>query len=457
MKKNVIALVVLLAAAGGSVGAYLAVKDKKDDETKQYQEQIADLSLFNFDAESINKIEFISSEGKYTAELADSTWQLTNGDDFPLDQDYINLLRTYVSQLNAETSYSGNKADYGLDDENASTIILSSSDQSYTIHIGNVSPTKDYYYVSVGEKDQIYAVSSLYGSEFSTDRLMLKAKELVPYDDFGISEIIIKKNDEITCELKYDPESYSWSLPEEYSGLTFDNTAVTSMVNSMTRLQAEQMLDENLEDLSKYGFDDPYAEVTIKGLDGTERVITIGNSYNGGTYSNVLIGDDNQVEAYYTADLNFVDKTPFDFLADTIYNPSMYEVTGLDLTFGGKEYNITIDTNESKGTFNGTEFNMNIMNVSTAFQNFYSSFTTVILSGIDMKAEPTLDEPLLTAVYHCSDGTDFTYQLVAGENENCYIFNDGKYTGMLLSSSRLTGKNSVQSFLEKFISTANLE
>ena len=457
MKKNVIALVVLLAAAGGSVGAYLAVKNKKDDETKQYQEQIADLNLFNFDAESINKIEFISSEGEYTAELIDSQWQLTSGDDFALDQDYINLLCTYAGELTAETSYSGNKADYGLDDANATTIILSAGGQSYTLHIGNVSPTSDYYYVSVGDKSQIYAVSSLYGSEFSTDRLMLKAKDLVPYDDYEISEIIIKKNGKITCELKYDPEAYSWSLPEEYSGLTFDNTAVTSMVNSMTRLEAEQMLDENLEDLSKYGFDDPYAEITIKGLDGTERVITIGSAYNGGTYTNVLIGDDNQVEAYYTADLSFADKTPFDFLADTVYNPSMYEITGLDLTFGGKEYNITVDTNESKGTFNGAEFDMNIMNVSTAFQNFYSSFTTVILSGIDINADPALDEPLLTAVYHCSDGTDFTYQIVAGENENCYIFNDGKYTGMLLASSRLTGKNSVQSFLEKFISTANLE
>lgn len=457
MKKNVIALVVLLAAAGGSVGAYLAVKNKKDDETKQYQEQIADLNLFNFDAESINKIDFISSEGEYTAELIDSQWQLTSGDDFALDQDYINLLCTYAGELTAETSYSGNKADYGLDDANATTIILSGGGQSYTLHIGNVSPTSDYYYVSVGDKSQIYAVSSLYGSEFSTDRLMLKAKDLVPYDDYEISEIIINKNGEITCELKYDPEAYSWSLPEEYSGLTFDNTAVTSMVNSMTRLEAEQMLDENLEDLSKYGFDDPYAEITIKGLDGTERVITIGSAYNGGTYTNVLIGDDNQVEAYYTADLSFADKTPFDFLADTVYNPSMYEITGLDLTFGGKEYNITVDTNESKGTFNGAEFDMNIMNVSTAFQNFYSSFTTVILSGIDINADPALDEPLLTAVYHCSDGTDFTYQIVAGENENCYIFNDGKYTGMLLASSRLTGKNSVQSFLEKFISTANLE
>lgn len=457
MKKNVIALVVLLAAAGGSVGAYLAVKNKKDDETKQYQEQIADLNLFNFDAESINKIDFISSEGEYTAELIDSQWQLTSGDDFALDQDYINLLCTYAGELTAETSYSGNKADYGLDDANATTIVLSGGGQSYTLHIGNVSPTSDYYYVSVGDKSQIYAVSSLYGSEFSTDRLMLKAKDLVPYDDYEISEIIIKKNGEITCELKYDPEAYSWSLPEEYSGLTFDNTAVTSMVNSMTRLEAEQMLDENLEDLSKYGFDDPYAEITIKGLDGTERVITIGSAYNGGTYTNVLIGDDNQVEAYYTADLSFADKTPFDFLADTVYNPSMYEITGLDLTFGGKEYNITVDMNESKGTFNGAEFDMNIMNVSTAFQNFYSSFTTVILSGIDINADPALDEPLLTAVYHCSDGTDFTYQIVAGENENCYIFNDGKYTGMLLASSRLTGKNSVQSFLEKFISTANLE
>lgn len=457
MKKNVIALVVLLAAAGGSVGAYLAVKDKKDDETKQYQEQIADLALFNFDAESINKIEFISSEGEYTAELEDSKWQLTSGDDFPLDQDYINLLRTYVSQLNAEASYSGSKADYGLDDENASTIILSSSDQSYTIHIGNVSPTKDYYYVSVGEKAQIYAVSSLYGSSFSTDRLMLKAKDLVPYDDYDISEIIIEKQGEVICDLKYDQEAFSWTLPEEYSHLKFDNTAVTSMVNSMTRLQAEQMLDENLEDLSKYGFDKPYAKVTIKGIDGTERVITAGSNFKTGNYSNVLIGDDNQVEAYYTSDLDFFDKTPFDFLADTTYNPSMYEVTGLDLTFGGKEYKLAIDMNESKGTFNEVEFDMNIMNVSTAFQNFYSSFTTVILSGLDMDAEPILDDPILTAVYHCSDGTDFTYQLVEGENENCYIFNNGEYTGMLLSSSRLTGKNSVQSFLEKFISTANLE
>ena len=457
MKRKIIAIAVLLAAAGGSVGAYLAVKDKKDDEAKQYQEQLADLNLFSFDAEGINKIQFISSEGEYTAELIDSQWQLTSGDDFPLDQDYINLLRTYASTLTAETSYSGNKADYGLDDANASTVILSSSDQSYTLHIGNVSPTSEYYYVSVGDKPQIYAVSSLYGSNFSTERLMLKNKDLVPYDDMEISQITVKKNGEIVYDLTYDSETYSWSLPEEYSDLPFDNTAVTSMINTMTRLQAEQMLDENLEDLSKYGFDEPYAEAIIKGLDGTERKITVGKATNGGTYTNVLIGDDNQVEAYFTADLDFIEKTPFDFLPDTIYNPTMYDINSIDFTFGEKKYNITVDMEGSKGTVNGVEFDMNIMNVSTAFQNFYSSFSTVIASGLDMKAKPSLDKPLLTVVYHCTDGTDFTYQLTAGENENCYIFNDGKYTGLLLSSDRLTGKNSVQTFLDKFINAANLE
>lgn len=456
MKRKIIALAVMLAAAGGSVGAYLAVKDKKDNEAKQYQEQLADLDLFSFDAEGINKIQFISSEGEYTAELIDSQWQLTSGDDFPLDQDYINLLVTYASTLTAETSYSGNKEDYGLDDANASTVILSGSGQSYTLHIGNVSPTNEYYYVSVGDKPQIYAVSSLYGSNFSTERLMIKNKDLVPYDDLEISEIIVKKKGEIVYDLTYDSETYSWSLPEEYSDLPFDNTAVTSMINVITRLQAEQMLDENLEDLSKYGFDEPYAEAIIKGFDGSERKITVGNATNGGTYTNVLIGDDNQVEAYFTGDLDFIEKTPFDFLPDSIYNPTMYDINGFDLTFDDKEYNVTIDMDESKGTVNGTEFDMNVTDVSTAFQNFYTSFSTIIASGLDMKAEPSLDKPLLTVVYHCTDGTDFTYQLTSGEDENCYIFNDGKYIGLLLSSERITGKNSVKSFLEKFISAANL-
>ena len=40
MKKTIIALLVLLLAAGGSLGAYYAVKDKKDTESRQEQELV---------------------------------------------------------------------------------------------------------------------------------------------------------------------------------------------------------------------------------------------------------------------------------------------------------------------------------------------------------------------------------------------------------------------------------
>ncbi|MDE6101657.1 MAG: hypothetical protein K2F73_01575, partial [Ruminococcus sp.] len=84
MKKVIIAMVVLLVVAGGSIGAFLSVKKKSDEETRKQQIQEADNILFNFDSESITEISFDFPDGIYTIRNDENTWKL-DSDEFTVD------------------------------------------------------------------------------------------------------------------------------------------------------------------------------------------------------------------------------------------------------------------------------------------------------------------------------------------------------------------------------------
>lgn len=464
MKKHIIAFLILLIAAGGSVGVFLKVRDKKDEETKQQEKEIADLNLLSFDAETISKIEIDDPDGSYTMELQDEKWILTEGGDFVPDHDYMDLICTYFSTLTAVDTHSGDLDVYGLDEEHVSTITMSGGGQSYTVNIGSVSPTKECYYVTVDGKSKIYSVDSVYnsGSNFSTHKMMLKSKLLVEYGDSDINQIIVLKDEKVVCDLTYDEKNAKWSLPEEYSAFDLDTTAVTSMINVITRLQAEQMLDEDLTDMAKYGFDDPYAEVIIKGKDGTERHIIAGEFSNDGTYATFLVYDgdnmnNNQVEVYFKSDVDFIDSEPIDFISTTLYNPTMYDLKGLSVEYDDQKYEFTFDHDQKKCFYNEQTIQMGIPNVLTALTNYYNSFSIYTVKEIDTDVKPELKDPLFTAEYEMADGTKIVYQLTDAGNEQCYVFIDGEYTGEIISDKCLIGNTSVGNYFDILKSVANIK
>lgn len=460
MKKVIISVVALLIVAGGSFGAFLAVKNKSDKETKQQASELADNVLFSFDDESIKEINFECPDGQYKAVVNDDgDWKLESGE-FALDQTYIDALLTLVSDFTAETNYgeadSSKKSMYGLENP-SETITLSDGTKNYKIYVGNISPTNDYYYIMVDGKDKVYTVDSVHGSVLKASRLMIKSKELIPYKNNEIKQITVKKDGKTVYDLTFDTESSTWSLPKEYSNLPFDQTAVTSMLTTVTRLEAQQLLEENLDDFSKYGFDKPVAEVTVKGIDGTEQNILVsGKTDENKTYSYALIEDTNQVQMYYFSDLDFVDNKPIDFLPDSTTVATMYDVTGFDLTSGDINDSFTMDIANNILKVNGKEADIKNSENSTAFQNFYNALSILIFTETDVDASPDNSEPLLSAVFHVNDGTDIKIDLVDAGNDKCYVFKDDVYTGGLIDMSRITGKTSVRSFYDTFFEIAGI-
>lgn len=459
MKKVIIAMVALLVVAGGSFGALFAVKNKSDKENKKQISELADNVLFQFDSDSITEINFNCPDGTYTAVHNEDGWKLDNNE-FTIDQTYMNALLTLTSDFTAETNFgeadSSKKAMYGLENP-SETITLTDGTNNYRIYVGNITPTNDYYYIMVEGKDKIYTVDSLHGSVLKTSRMMLKAKNLIPYKTGEIKQITVKKDGKVTYDLIFDENTSMWSLSEEYSNLPFDQTAVSSMLTTLTRLEAQQLLEEHLDDLNKYGFDKPTAEVTVKGLDGTEKSFLIsGKQDENRTYTYLLQEDTNQVQTYYYSDLGFVNKTAVDFLPDSVTTASMYDVTGFEFTYGNIQDSFTMNMTDRTLEVNGEAIDIQKTQTSTTFQNFYNSLSVLIFTDTDVEATPDNSEPIITVVYHLNDGTDLKTDFVDAGDNKCYVFQNDVYTGGLIDMSRINGKNSVHTFYDSFCEYAGI-
>lgn len=459
MKKPIIALIIMIIAAAGSVIGFLAVKNKNDDKKKQEKEKLADNELFSFDPYSPTKVVFSKGSETYTVELNNDVWELDTKE-FSIDQTYIQLVCTYMSNLTADKSYGEISSDklsmYGLDDPDK--IELTEPSGTHTLYVGSVSPTGESYYVTADGKNNVYTIDAQHGSVMKLDRLLLKNKKIVPYGLSDIKSIVTyDESGEKTCELTYDPESMSWSLPEEYSNLTLDQTKVTAELNVLVRLEAEDMLDEKLEDLKKYGFDKPYGKAVLTGLDGSEHEFLVSTNSDDPTYCFVLV-DGEQVELYYKSDLSITQNKPITYIAKNYIAAQMSEVTSFKLDFNGNSDSCTIDLENQKCTFNGKEVSLSNSEPYAALNNLFNSFSVLKLEGTDAKASPKLESPALSAEFTLSEGGTVKIDLVRNEKDSksYYVFRDGKYIGAYVDETMLKGRNSLSDFYIKFTKLAGI-
>ena len=453
MKKPIIILVSALILAGGSMGAFLAVKNKQDNAASRAEMQKQDNVLFSFDPEKISKMEFDLKDGSYVAELNDdSKWEIAGDDKFSVDETYLQLVRTYLSTLTAETSYG--KADkskkemYGLD--SPVTIKLSGENKTYELMIGDKSPTGDYYYVMTGDKKNVYAISSYEGTSLLPDKMILKSKDLMPYSNDEIASITVKNKNCDEYVLSYDTSNQQWNIANEYSLLETDHTAISSMVANLIRLEAEELIDSDVNDTNKFGFDDPDSEITVKGLDGTQRSFKVKVNKDDKTYSYVQT-DDGQISMYYSSYLAFADATVHDYTMKKITGADMFKISGFDVKFGKHSDKFTMNAADKTCTMNGRSIEISDSDGYVLLQNFYNSFSQLPTTGIDIKAKPELKDPVLSVKYHLTEGGDTSIDVTEGGDGKYYIFRDGKYTGAYTDETRFTGRTSIEEFYLKFI------
>lgn len=459
MKRILIAIISLTVVAAGSLTAFLVVKNNRDKEEKARIEAAAENNIFNFDSDTITSVSFSCDDGEYTAEKTEDGWFLTGSDTFDLDQDYFLNICEYTSTLTAATNYGDvteeNKEMYGLDDPDV--VSLSDGTNKYTIYVGALSPTNEYYYVTIDGNTKVFALEALNASVLISSRMMMKDKSYIPYNDNEVYGVTLIKDGETVYDLTFDPETSMWSLPEEYSDLPIDQTSITSMIAIMTRLKAQSMLDENLEDYSKYGFDKPEAEVIITGSDGSQRSHLF--SYYGentNMYTHLLFKETEQVATFYTGDVDFIEYTPKSFMTKYAFTPNKNNLSGFSIKYGEIDCDFTTDYKNSVFSCNGVSINEAGSEAASAYTDFFTAISNMEIADIDVKAEPVADDAVLSITYHYTDDNEFTVKLVPAGNERYYFMLNDKYSGIIISEEELTGKYSISYFYKEFTELIDL-
>lgn len=448
MKRFIIPICILIALCIGSLTAFFIVQNKQDKLAEESAATAADYALFSFNSEEINKVTFQLEDGEYIAELGEE-WHFTNTDDFTARHSYVQNVCTYMSTLTAIKDYGKatdeNKATYHLDDP----VVITATDgtNEYKLYVGGSSPTGEYYYVMTGNKDKIYAIESLYGTILRTTRDLLKDRYLVSYLDTEIEKVNITQKNGTVLDFTYDAENAVWTMPEQYANLTVDNTAVSTMLTIIVRLEAETFYEENLEDYSLYGFDDPDAVLTVTTTDGrsSKRIF----SYNGDPSADsvyVLNEETGQVATYSSYDSDFIVDTPAEFLVPYICNINLSSITGFDFKFGDIEESYTVDMENSSISCGDVSISDMGDSVVSDFENFYYSIIYMEFDKLDVEATPEKTELLLSVNFHKTDGTELLTELYKADDETAYVFLNGEYSGALISTSNLTGIHSVEEF-----------
>lgn len=462
MKKAVIAVVALAAAAGISVGTLLAFKNKSEKAVNEESAIQADNVLFQFNSDDISKLDIESAGVSYTIELVDGNWEMTSSsaDIFDVNQVTLQGVCSYMSVLTADTNYGEateeNKAKYGLDDPYVITAY--DSENSYTLYVGNLSPTGDYYYVYTNEKNSIYASGMSTVQPVLVDRMLLKNDKFTDYDSGDIVGMTLKRGGETIYDLTYDDEDLEWKMPEEYSILELDQTVPSNAALMMVRLTAEFMVEDTPDDVELYGFDEPYAEFTISMRDGNQETILI-SDYAGisSDYIYTYLERYKQVEAYYRADLSFVTCDLFDIVTKTVGTANILTVSEVEVSGDIINEKFVFDQDNKKVTCRGAELDLANAEIYSFFETFYNSFSYFTIDSIDIDVEPGLEDPILSAKYTLNSGSTKQIDLVDAGDDRCYVFIDGKYTGTLISKNNLTGTSGVSANYASFCTIAGIE
>lgn len=437
MKKLVIAVTVLVLAAAGSLGAFIAVKNKNDKEVKKQQEVLDDNVIFTIDSDNINKVEIKNSDGFFSIGLVDDEWILTESDNgsFPVEESKMTSICNYISNLVADTNYEeiteDKKAVYGLDDPY--TITVSDGSDEYTLYIGDISATGDYYYATAEGKNNIYGISSTSAEAILAQKFDIISANLTSYGDNTIKGMKLIKDGKVVYDLNYDDDERYWKLPEKYSMLTLNNSRVAQMVTILARVEHQGMISTDPAVKSEYGFDKPYAEFIITGDDGkTESFLFSKENTESSTYINVFFEDAGFTEKYYTADLKLISYDLFDLVEHSIEGASMYKISGFDIECERGSDSFTLDNDTGIAECRGTEIDLNNSELYSFFNTFYNTFAYTSITSIDVDAKPELENPVFKATYSFPDGETSEICMVESENnEECYVFFNGEYTGTL--------------------------
>ena len=265
MKKKTVKLVSAVVILGVLCAAYEGVNFYvTSQEEKETEENDTSVDLVSLEADDITAVSFTADQNEVEFDKKDDSWTEKSDANFPVNQDTVDSAVKGVASLTADQEISDveDMSQYDLDNPQ-NTITLTTADGDTSLQIGMESSNNQYYVKKADDDKNVYLVSSTSIEPFMGTLYDFAESGTFPsVTSATITDVKVDK--ENSYELTQDADNLFWNVSDGKTTEKADTTKAGTVTSAIGSLAYDKFVDYNCTDDSKYGFDDPYAVITVK-------------------------------------------------------------------------------------------------------------------------------------------------------------------------------------------------
>lgn len=334
MKKKTVKLVSAVVVLGVLCAAYEGVNFYvTSQEEKETEENDTSVDLVSLEVDDITAVSFTADQNEVEFDKKDDSWTEKSDANFPVNQDTVDSAVKGVASLTADQKISDveDMSQYDLDNPQ-NTITLTTADGDTSLQIGMESSNNQYYVKKEDDDKNVYLVSSSSIEPFMGTLYDFAESGTFPsVTSATITDVKVDK--ENGYELTQDADNLFWNVSDGKTTEKADTTKAGTVTSAIGSLAYDKFVDYNCTDDSKYGFDDPYAVITVKYTEDEQETQTVEKTLT--IYVGDETGDDRYVKVDDSKEVYTITKDSLTDILDSImsdfYNLSVSYVSVNDL------------------------------------------------------------------------------------------------------------------------------
>ena len=304
MKKKSVNLItavgVLVVLSGAYVGvkAYVAKQEAADTESAE-EENPEIISIASADVKSIK---FVIDKKEVTFEKEGDSWVKSDETGFPVDQDKIDTLVSSLNSIKAERTLENveDASEYELDQPDNTITVTTEDGETTVIQLGMENDSTSQEYIDLNkDSSTVYVVSNSTFSSFEGTLYDFAKSGVFPtVDSSTVSKISVEGKDSSYVVEK--DENNFWNITGDGETEKADSAKATSLASTLSSVAYASYVNYNCaeDELSQYGLDKPYAEITVDYQEKVEKESSDdeNEAENGDEEVSEASGDENQAD-----------------------------------------------------------------------------------------------------------------------------------------------------------------
>lgn len=356
MKKKTVKLVSAVVVLGVLCAAYEGVNFYvTSQEEKETEENDTSVDLVSLEADDITAVSFTADQNEVEFDKKDDSWTEKSDANFPVNQDTVDSAVKGVASLTADQEISDveDMSQYDLDNPQ-NTITLTTADGDTSLQIGMESSNNQYYVKKEDDDKNVYLVSSSSIEPFMGTLYDFAESGTFPsVTSATITDVKVDK--ENSYELTQDADNLFWNVSDGKTTEKADTTKAGTVTSAVGSLAYDKFVDYNCTDDSKYGFDDPYAVITVKYTEDEQETQTVEKTLT------IYVGDETGDDRYVKVDdskevytitkdslTDILDSTMSDFYNLSVSYVSVNDLDSLEVQSADGDHTINIVTETVK-------------------------------------------------------------------------------------------------------------